>query len=906
MRRRLAWFFGLILVVLATRSATSGLLWSTFFHPDELPIAHWLDVVQREGCLSHRAYPSGWFELYRIRFWFEKNIPKWLDSWHGHCTQDGRVAAYFPDSYAPCGFNAVPTKKHHDIQDGRDFNAWLYVFTVVFLYLACLEAGFHPVAAFLSTLFFLASPGPLEFIHYCETDAGLLVSMAFFAWLAARSLRKQSSALALAASFAAGFAVACKPTLLPLLLWCLVSPVVVPFPRGGTRCPSLPKVVCLTLVSLALACGGYLWGTPAFRADPGRYMELLRMAKASTFAEIRRDLGGDYTWRGAVVLRLSSLLRHLVDMGALPLVWGLFSWSFWFVPRFRRQLAGIPWLLPVFLPFLVCWCPFVRRQELLPLSILLSMGAALPLQWWLSRPADQPPLGRRGRIAAVAMALLGICALLHQYARAAGMSSCFRMRETRAEAQNWLFASLPGETPVAFDDYVGQVARSVPVRAIGWSGLPFLWAGSPPEYEGVVARYYVENEGFPGRKPIRNPKTGRIYSHVRQRIADYNASVFPVRTWGVSRTTPVPTFAQLRTRLVSFDMPSPSAFDVPIGYSRPLLVLPDKTHLYDADGPAGIGPLRAVHTVGKRTSIHLNLEDGPRWLVTRMLTGDDSVRIVREGLFHPGKSELGVRGGVAARLAPSLWERMGARAAAHSTMRCRMRGDDKTIFCASYLTPSVAEAARELRASGNPAAALDLLRAESGLDAAGRVEAFLAASALGERPETEWEEAAREALAAADRLAADRDALGRTGVTLCGVPLGVVDDFARVRLDTSLREPAEKLPLWLPPGQYSLVLVPRIQGPLQLPSRLFDVQSADFSPAGDSENGQCLAAPLTVESGQFLQMAETGDGTCFDAFPYLLEITWSPVDQVLSAAEHLRSVLAGDAPESPSGTGDKS
>lgn len=889
-RRRWGWLFGVLLAVWAAHSATSGLLWSTYFHPDELAIVRWIDRVQRNGYISHRVYPSGWFELYRLCFVCEKNASKWLNSVLAHVTQDGRVAAAYAESFEPKEPVRVTRKLGHEIQDGRNFNAWLYVLTAVFLYAACLEAGFHPVAAFLSGVFFLGAAGPLEFAHYCETDAALLVSMACFAWLAARALRKRSWAWSLAASCAAGFAVSCKFTLLPLLLWCVVSPFAVLCGRGRPVSRWLPAALLLVLASAGLALGGYLLGTPALRADPGRYMALLHRTSRRTYAEIRRNLGGSYTWSGASVLRLESLGRHLGGIGVLPLAWGVFSWGFWFAPKFRRQLAGIPWLLPVFLPFLVCCCPFVRRQELLPLSVIFSMGAALPLQWWLSRPAG---FSRHwaGRTAAAGVAALGVAAFAAQFARGEGMASCFRMRDTRAEAQNWLRTSLPADAGICFDAYVGQITRGLPVRRSGFAGLPFRWEGAPPPAgDGRLPGYYVENEGFPGRLPVRDPQTGRFFPQVRRNMAAYNASVFPVRTWGVSRTTPVPVFAQPRVRLVSFDVPGPDAFDVPVGYSRPVLVLPDLAHLYDADGPAGIACLRAARTFGKRSSVHLNLEDGPRWLVTRMLEGGESVRVDREGLFRPGKSDLGAGGAVAAALAATPWERVRARFAAHSTMRCRMRGDDHEAFCATYLTPSAAEAARDLRGAGNPSGALALLRGAGTLDAAGRVEAFWAARAAGEEPEEEWTEAARGAVAAADRLAAERDAAGRRGATLCGVPVGVAEDFARVKLPPCRLEAGARLPLWLPQGRYALTVAAPAEAAGRIPPRLFADQAGDFAAEGDS-GGECrLTAALDVGAGGFLRVP---DGGSFDAFDGELEIRWSPVDRTLDAAESLRAALDG-------------
>lgn len=897
-RRRLGWFFAVLTVVLAAWSATSGLEWSQCFHPDELTIVRWIDVVHRQGYLPSRAYPGGWFELFRVQHWFDQRVPRWIDAWRRHRLQDGPVDALREETFALRTPPAAERKDQHTIPDGRKFNAWLYVATAALLYAACLEAGFHPAAAFASGLFFLGSPWPLEFSHYCETDGGLLVSMAFFAWLAARALRKGSAWTALAAACAAGFAVSCKPTLTPLLLWCVWGPAVALWGRraewGLGRW--LGTVAGVVLAGAGLALCGYLAGTPALRIDPDWYFHAMRRDSLITFREVRRNLGGAYTWWGAATLRAQALAAFLGEWGVLPLGWGLFSWGFWFSRRFRRQLAGVPGLLPAFVPFWLCCCPFVRRQELLPLAVLLSMGAALPVQWWFGGGARA--WGARGwrrwGIAAAAAAF-GAAAFASQAAKGLSMASCFRFRDTRVEAQNWLRDSIPRETPLALDAYVEQVARGVPCRAMRSAGLPFLWEGTPPEKEGEAARYFVEQPGFAGRLPIRNPKTGRMHPEAIRNAAAYGAAVYPVRTWKASRETPVPVFGQRPVRLVSFDLPGGDAFDVPIGGTCPILVQPDGTRLYGAAGPAGVGPHRAVHTVGKRSWVHLNLEDGERWLVTRWLEGEGgAVSIVREGLFRPRKAELAAGKAVAARLAPSPGDRLAARLAAHAGGRCRMRGDDQTVFCASYLAQSAAEAARELRLAGDARAALALLRDSGELDDAGRVEAFCAASALGESPEPEWVEAARKAVAAAERLEAERETVGRAGATLCGVPLGIVEDFARVRMGRVTLEPGAKLPLWLPPGRYGLSVRVRGGEPPGMPKRLFAFQTGDF---GTGElSGECRewTVPLEVRAGQFARVAGgSGDGEGFAPFEADLEITWSPVENMAEAAEAIRAALRG-------------
>ena len=894
-RKTPAVLLALLVAVAAGCLVTTGLRWSYLFHPDEFTIAKWMHQVVEKGYIQDRAYPSGWFELFRIRHRLGKTAANLDRDWQKHVTQDGLVTANDVSSYAQKP--EPPSSRKPTIQDGRDFNAWLYVLTALFLYAACLEAGFHPVAACVSALFFLASAAPLEFAHYCETDAGLLVSMAFFAWLSARALRKKSPFLVLAAGFAAGFAVSCKFTLVPLLLWVFAAPAVLSRGTGGTRFRPV-RFGLLAAGGLLAAAAGYLAGTPALRLAPDWYIGMLRHASDMTYAEIDLNLGGRHTWGQATGLRFADLLRGLSAFGALPLLWGVFSWCFWFRKPFRRQLAGLPALLPLFFPFLVCLCPFVRLQELLPCSILFAMGAGLPLACLLSAGTAGAPLRPKGRLAIAAVALFGSAAFASGLTRALGMNSCFSMRDTRAEAQNWLRDALPPQAPVAFDMYVGQIIRGVKCQATGFSGLPFRWKGPPAGKAGAPAPlYYVENVGFEGRLPIRDARTGRLFPKIKKRMASYEASVFPLKTWSVSRNVPRPTFGQPMIRLVAFDAPAPDAFDVPLGYSRPVRLVADGARLYDAPGVPGLGACRALRTVGKRGTVHLKLEDAPRWLVTRMLEGNETVRISREGLFFPKKSDLPPGGAVVAALRPGLFERLRASAAAWSSMKCRMHGDDQTIVCASFLAANPAEAARELRLGGDPGAALQLLCSAGPLDAEARVEAFLAAAALGSQPEADWVESAREALAACDRLALlQPSSVGRADVTLCGVPAGILADFARLRTGWQLFAPGYPLPVCLPPGRYDMLVTFHGNEVPDIPPRLFAAQEGDFAPVRDETGRWTCSTSLDVREGQVLHFLDKNDGICFAPFWAEAEIAWSPVELTLAAAEPLRAALGENPP----------
>ena len=277
-----------------------------------------------------------------------------------------------------------------------------------------------------------------------------------------------------------------------------------------------------------------------------------------------------------------------------------------------------------------------------------------------------------------------------------------------------------------------------------------------------------------------------------------------------------------------------------------------------------------------------------------MLEGAEPAAILLDGLFAPAKSVLAPDGAVAAALRPGPFERLAARTKAYASMECRMRGGDSQTACASFLVFSPAEAARELRLAGDPAAALDLLRSANPDDDESRVEAFLAASAVRLPPETDWTDAARKALAAWDRFSAAKDSLGRTGAVFCGVPWGILEDFSRARLDLKTIEPGMPLPLFLPPGQYRLSLAPQTSDQ-SVPSRLFEGQIDDFQPSSDAER-PTFTARLDVQRPALLRLTRELPDTSPRPFPASLEIAWSSAERIAETAQTLRRVLESHPP----------
>ena len=904
-RARSAWILATVIAVVATCSVTAGLRWSLSFHPDEKVIVRWIAQTCDNGYIDERVYPEGWFTLYRQKARCASRLRSLSRRWTRHLAQEGAVDAMSYSSFRPQPPDSGQTPQSVDmVQEGRNFNAFLFVLSALLLYAACLEAGLRPSAAFVSALFFLASPAPHEFARYCETDTALVFSLCLFAWIAARSLRKLSPWLVLLAAFSAGFAAACKFTLAPLVFWSAILPAVL-----AAESPSAPRrrvALAVSLVAGALLCAaaGYAFGTPALVADWHWYFASLGKTSARTYAEILKSTGGEPSFRAAAVLRLRGIAEGVSLAGALPLAWGLAAWTFWWRRPLRRQAFGAPLLAAVFVPFAVLCCPFVRRQETLAFTVVLAMGCGVPLEWWLRRRSALPAPRRAERAAAAACAALCAVALAQGAFRCAAMVSCFRQRDTRAEAHNWLKASVRAEASVAFDSYIGKdvligrCMEDLPCTGCHAPGLPYFWDGAAPDGAG----YYAENVGFEGRLPLRDGQTGAFRPEVSASLRKWrDGATFVIREWAVGNDAVRPEFGQPKIRLHAFARPGDCAFDIPIGYEPPLRVLPDGASLYAATGVPGLGATPSLSLSDGGASIYVEGVGKGRWLVVRTVDGGGPATARVRGLFHPGKLAVPAAGAAAMPLRPSLVERIAAHAVARPSSRVRVHGSGRCLLSVM----DAADAARELRLAGNAADALDLLRRSGDRSRPALVEAFLCAKAAGVAPDGDAETAARAALQAADSARVALPEGRRLSASLCGVPLSIADDFSTLRVDIPAVLGGGAFPAYLPKGKYRMCIrLQRTRKPVDLSSGiLFEGQEAPLQPVTAPDGTTHWECEIVMRRGgvpRFAVHPKGPDSSRPDlAQPSLvpdgvsaeIELFWNPLERTLDAAEEIRKAL---------------
>ena len=370
--------------------ASGGRRWSTFLHPDELKVAGWTQQACKTGWVSDRVYPGGWFELMRLRVALARAASRQNERWLRWTGQDGAVTAASEETFWARPDD--PERPPWSIQAGRDLNAFLFALTALAVFLGARTLGACRAAAAFAAAIFAAQPVALEHAHYCETDMGLAAGLAVASWAMARFLAAPSASRAIPALLLAGFAVSCKYTLAPLAAWAPAAAAFVTA-RGdgaaagaGTSGP--PRKLRLAgrfsvfvAAALALFAAGFLAGTPALWHDPSWFRASAAEVSARTYAETKGLLGPFAgSWWAGPALRLGGAWRAAVSLGTAFWIWAALSVIAWarLVPR--RQLAGIPLFLALFLAYALFGLPWFRDQELLPVVVVAAFAAALPVE----------------------------------------------------------------------------------------------------------------------------------------------------------------------------------------------------------------------------------------------------------------------------------------------------------------------------------------------------------------------------------------------------------------------------------------------------------------------------------------------------------------------------------------------
>ncbi len=860
--------------------------WSLYTHPDEVPVGNWIADTHEDGYISSRLYPSGWFELAQVKVGWDE----WMRSIAARCDkwthQDGKIVALNAGTFRR---REEVAKKHLlGIETGREFNIFLVALSALTAFVACLVCRLHPVAAVFSGLLLGMNPFLMEHSHYCETDMGLVfglvLSLVFFCF----AKREGAIWAILLFAFSSGFAVSCKYTLAPLIIPAVAAPFLAPGRDDARR--GIKTNFGLVAACLVLFVAGFVLGTPAIYKMPD-YFSQVSEAFESPYkeAEFVKTNFKD-VFLPSAQFKMGGFVREFGKLGFWPLSFFVFSLVFRFRREYRGRQFNAPAFAALFLLFFFTKMPWIRNQETLPVLVVLVIAAALPVDWAVRKFAklDIAAL-KKGRIpiAPAAVSVFALAALAATACDGLKMTSFFAMRETRAECQNWIAASVPLGENVAVDQYLGSFERGTGVKFVDATRVEEYYPGSLEPLEGQNVRFYLKNVSHKGRGENREPFSGRLVKSSQVSVEAFRRDSRLLATWGAGKGRFRPAFTQPDVQLWAI----PSAIDdvgkkhedpvdIPVWFPRPSHFRYGGATLYGMRRCGPVGPDESIQTVGKRRTVRFS-DESRQWAVTRSVEGPHAAKVEWESLARPRKAVLEPGGAAVFEFGDGAlgWE---ARSTCMPGTRVRMRGNDQdTLLLTSHVT-DIAEAAFLLRSQGEAGKALALLKGEKTLSAAGKVEAFRAAVALGVRPEAGWTAAAKEAVAAYEKAVRRDWSKALSGVTICGAPSDAVRDLSVLRLSRKSILPDGELEVFIPKGRYHLKIWANGYGIEALGNmRLFNVQSSPLKSAEVQKNGDVLfTGVLELHRGARLkfngnlpaeEIAECGGWGC-----RAIELSWDP------------------------------
>ena len=280
----------------------------------------------------------------------------------------------------------------------------------------------------------------------------------------------------------------------------------------------------------------------------------------------------------------------------------------------------------------------------------------------------------------------------------------------------------------------------------------------------------------------RDVWTGEFYPSNQARFDSFTNSATLLCAWRMPGRMR-PTFAQPDLELwarrdAGAEVPD---IDLPVYLGRADVAVPYGSELFCLPDDRGLGPRDVLELSGVRSRVVLPDSDGRPYYAVATLPADADgpVEIVWDGVFAPRRAKLEPGRAVLFRApAPRLWASVCEEASV------RLRKSRGATGARVAVTADPGLAAHWLRDAGDPKAAFDLLSSLDceALDDAARYEGALAAEAIDVEPPAEWATAAAKVRG---RIETARAMLAggapRSTVSVCGVPLDVLDELGTMR-----------------------------------------------------------------------------------------------------------------------------
>lgn len=900
----LCWLIPMLVLCVGLALNFHGINWARF-HSDERAIATWLVETERQPFITERAYPGGFFELYRpIRAVksFYARLAMSVQQWK----QQGG------------GSEVLIAKRQDILLSVRQTNATFIALSSIFVYWAARRIFLtvtkrastvqSMLLAGLTAFIYVTHPFLVEHAHYGETDGTMVLTGAIVLALLTDALAFKKLGVFVLASLLMGFAIGCKYTLVPLLIVLPVSAVVL----GRLRGWGVGRMAGLIVGSVFLVFIGFCIATPSIYHDFAFFIRASRHTSVLAWGEMQGLLGRMHDTPGAAsMFKWQGLKAAIVSIGLGRMAWLLIAFPFWFVRSLRRHLSVFPLFLLSF-PFAIVFIfPWFRTQEILPMLPVFSLTAVLPVAvLGLSRNQSfwRNVAGTVALTVAVAIAAVNLM-------DGSKMASAFVGSESRVELGGWFNTCAPAGRRVGIELYADRPGGyrpvdDVPVGKVEIQPLDF--------FEKRNLDYIACSTSYHARGTV-NPFTGVLYEDLTDIRNQFNDRSFLLKSWCLPEGRIRPRFSQIdvEMRYVNHsgqkeDVQSclELCVDSPFFINRGTYA-----HVAGEDGYA-VGPQTALHVAGRTSDIRFYGRHTEPWYGVAFVPqaradgepGDAEV-VWRSSGAEPRKARVPFKNSRLFTLTPS------SAFSLFPKERVKFRGNESQALCLLALYADPVPAARLLRRTGNPGACLDLLlqTGSNPWKQSAEVEAFLACVELGRESDPLW------------RLAAEHAVEVETVTTVGGIPVAVHDDFSRLRVkniqvgihDVELAESGEwlfeaDLPMLLTPGRYTVTF--QLHMPVDDWRRVFGFQAQsiefkilpfDTTMSSDSSvfslvNGLSdnveavwtVLAPIvprlkiSVDAGQVLHR---------DGLPRLfvdqIEVVWDPVERAIAAQEEVRAAL---------------
>ncbi len=429
-----------------------GLQWARL-HPDERLIAKWTAETARQPFITDRAYPGGFFELYR-----PVRVTRRLAA-----DTASRVRAWQRQHGAPEPHEAKPEDL---ILTVRRVNAVMIALASLVIYWtarrifrsAAPDAGLATIAGLAGLAGFLHATSPflVEHAHYAETDGAMALTGALAIAMLTEALVRRSVRWLAWGACMTGFAVGCKYTLIPLLTVLPVSAIVLCRMRGCGGVRTVGWAVGL----LFLAAAGFALATPSVYRDFAFFTREMRAAGEATWGEMHGLLGRMHATPGARrALKGRFFLREAVTLGVGHWLWLGCAVPFWLVKPLRPQLAVLPLFALCFPLYVVFVFPWFRNQEFIPMLPFFCITAVLPLAVFAGMRPRRTAVRLAVPLAASAILAVSVVNLRD----ACRMASAFAGEDSRMAFGAWVRMCAPADRSLGVERYTDRPRGYAPL-----------------------------------------------------------------------------------------------------------------------------------------------------------------------------------------------------------------------------------------------------------------------------------------------------------------------------------------------------------------------------------------------------------------------------------------------------------